>query len=227
MSSKVILIALVIFLLSIPDGYAFIVINEIHATPVNSISGDANNDGVRSANDDEFVELLNFGSTGIDISGWKLSDAVGIRHVFPAGTLLDPYAYLVVFGGGSPDLAGVAWQIASTGILSLNNTADTVTLFDLTDQVIDQIVYGNLANQGQSIVRFPEATGSFILHATAAGAGGTLYSPGTSVDGRLRLLQVENTGGSVVPEPATMFTFFTGMAALLRRKYLSTTVPLS
>src|SRR6185295_18022396 len=108
---------------------------EILADPATTIAGDSNGDGVSSSTQDEFVEFLNTGGSLVDISGWKLNDAVSTRHIFPASTLLLPSHYLVVFGGGAPQIPGVDWQLASTGGLSLNNTSETLTLFDVSDQV--------------------------------------------------------------------------------------------
>lgn len=59
-----------------------IVINEIMYHPH---SGDGN---------DEYIELFNRGARPVDLSGWRLDDAV--RFVFPEGTSIQPGNYLVV-----------------------------------------------------------------------------------------------------------------------------------
>ena len=107
------------------------VINEIHADPSNT-QGDANGDGVVSATDDEFVELVNATAGPIDISGWTLADAVTVRHTFPPGTVVPGGCAAVVFGGGTlaAYFGGSVAQTASTGQLGLNNTNETVTLSD-------------------------------------------------------------------------------------------------
>ncbi len=168
-----------------------LVINEYLADPPLDLSGDANGDGVRSSSADEFVELLNRTSVAMDISGYKLSDADGIRHVFPAGTVIPPFEATVVFGGGSPSGAfGNATDNrlvfkASTGGLSLNNSGDTITLQDVRGNVIQQIKFG--AAEGgarQSLNRDPDSDGStFTLHTNVSADRTRLFSPGTRASG--------------------------------------------
>jgi len=91
---------------------------------------------------------------------------------------------VVVFGGGSPTGAfgGMTVQTASTGALGLNNSGDSVLL---ADGAIEQAAesYGSEGGQNQSLTRDPDLTGGFVLHTLATGSGGTLFSPGTRVDG--------------------------------------------
>lgn len=191
---------------------ALVVVNEVLADPANGLAGDANADGTRSAVHDEFVEILNYGAGEVDISGWSITDASATRHVFPSGTALLPYDFLVVFGGGSPLLTGISWQTASAGALSLNNSAETVRLLDAGFNIVDRLTYDGLANNDQSIVRFPEGEGeTFVLHAGLPQAHGALFSPGTSVDG-------EPLDQATVPEFLTISYFATGVLMMARRK---------
>ncbi|MYF16379.1 MAG: lamin tail domain-containing protein [Gemmatimonadetes bacterium] len=82
-----------------------VVINEILADPPSGDRGDANRDGTRDGNKDEFIEILNTGSESIDIGGWQLSDLKpGSKgpFTFPENTRIDPGEYIVLFGGGTP-----------------------------------------------------------------------------------------------------------------------------
>lgn len=187
----------------VPQAQAFVVINEFLADPAAGLAGDANNDGVRSASDDEFVEILNYGASAVDLSGWRIRDAVFIRHILPAPTTLLPYEYMVIFGGGLPSLPGVNWQLASTGTLSLNNGGDTVSLLNTSDVIMNQVIYGGEGNNDQSLVRFPEGTGiGFVLH-TSPPQADALFSPGRSMDG-------EPFFPVAVPEPLTLVYFVLG-----------------
>ncbi len=76
-----------------------VVINEILYDPGTQV--DANNSGAIDPEDDEFVEVLNTGSTPIDISGWTIQDAAQVRHTFNAGTILAAGQAIVVFGAGA------------------------------------------------------------------------------------------------------------------------------
>lgn len=198
-----------------PSYAATIVINELLADPGPELSGDANGDGVRGTSDDEFIELVNHSDSSIDLTGWQLSDLTGLRHLFPSGTVLDPYAAVVVFGGGSPagEFGGAIIQKASTGGLSLNNTNETITLTDGA-VVIATASYGGEGGDDQSLTLFPDITGTgFVKHSLAAGSGGALFSPGTMVDG--------TPFAATVPLPGAVLFLGSGLTLMggLRRKH--------
>ncbi|MBZ0165178.1 MAG: lamin tail domain-containing protein, partial [Candidatus Omnitrophica bacterium] len=155
-----------------------ILITEILADPPTGLAGDANQDGVRSSSADEFVELFNDGPDSVDLTGWRIDDADQTRHLFPAGTSLDPDRYLVVFGAGAPAIPGILAQTSSTGALSLNNSADVVSLFSASGLGIDMVTYDALAGQDQSIVRAPGGNGEFVLHSSVSP---DIFSPGTGL----------------------------------------------
>ena len=165
-----------------PAASGQVVINEIHYDPADGAAGDANNDGTRSSDDDEFVEIVNMGDEAVDLSGWTLSDAISVRHTFPDGTSLPAMSAIVVFGGGDPtgDFGGS--EVQTTGSLGLNNGGDTVTLSDDDGDVVAEQTYDGSVD-GESITRDPDGTGPFVAHSTATGSGGALFSPGTQNDG--------------------------------------------
>ncbi len=133
----------------------------------------------------EFVEVVNVGGTAIDISGWTISDATGVRHTFVPGTKLGAGKALVVFGGvgGMPSGSGNAAP-ASTGTLGLNNTGDTVSLKDSRKRVVDAYTYasGLAAVDGVSMNRSPDLTAGagFVLHTSVSLLSA---SPGTRANG--------------------------------------------
>ena len=199
---------------------AVLVINEFLADPAAGLAGDANNDGIRSAGQDEFVEILNYGSQPVDLSGWLLSDASATRHVFPQQTLLSSYQYLAVFGGGAPQLDGIFWQMASTGTLSLNNTNETIFLRDADAYMVDQIQYANEGNNDQSLTRCPEGTSLiFVEHKSLPQSAGAAFSPGTGVDGKpLVVSPVEPLAAVAVPELPTLFYGLLGALGMIQRR---------
>lgn len=161
---------------------------------------------------DEFIELLNFSDETMDISGWSISDAVSTRHVFPENTILSAHEFIVIFGGGDPQLSEVNWQVATSGSLSFNNSGDTITLLDADLSTIDQIIYGNIGGNDQSIAKFPEEPNSdFVLHATIEEANGALFSPGFGFSS-------DSLATTTVPEPFTWLSFSLGSMFLIRRK---------
>ena len=220
---KSLFLSLLLLSLIQTQSHAVLVLNEILADPPTGAAGDANQDGVRSSSDDEFVELVNLSGDPVDLSGYSLTDASAKRHLFSAGSQIGAYEFLVVFGGGSPSLPGINWQTASTGSLSLNNSGDTLSLFDPGLNLIFSVAYGDIAGGDQSIVLSPEAEGSdFILHSEAPGAGGALFSPGTLVNGG-QLARQEEPGDELpmptptIPEPLSLVTMSLGLAGLRLR----------
>ena len=164
-----------------------LVINEIQADPAADLSGDANGDGARDATEDEFIEIVNTGPTQADLSGWTLNDPIGVQHTFTANTIIPAGCALVIFGGGTPtgDFGQSVVLTASTGNLSLNNTGDVMTLFDLTATPVVSYAYGSEGNDDQSLTRNPDITGPepLVRHSTITAANGALFSPGTRIDG--------------------------------------------
>lgn len=169
-----------------------LVINEYLADPPDSLAGDANGDGTRSSSSDEFIELLNRSGEPFDISGYKLSDADAVRHVFAARTIVAPFEAVVVFGGGTPTgpFGNAAENHlvfrASTGGLSLNNGGDTISLQDAQGHLVQEIKFGAAeGGASQSINRDPDGDGAtFTLHTIVAADGTRLFSPGAKAAGQ-------------------------------------------
>jgi predicted extracellular nuclease len=162
-----------------------IVINEILADP-DATNGDANGDGIVNTTNDEFVEIVNNEPASLNISGWTLSDGVGVRHTFPANTVIPAGCSIVVFAAGTPTgtFGFSLAQTASSGQLGLNNTGDTVTLNNGVVNVMSY-TYGAEGGDNQSLTRDPDVTGAdpLVKHSIATGSGGSLFSPGKKVDG--------------------------------------------
>jgi hypothetical protein len=163
-------------------------INEFLADPPDDSAGDANGDGSRDSSQDEFIEVINRTDAPIDIGGFTITDADAVRITFPAGTIVPASEVAVVFGGGSPhgDFGNAqANGLVFTAALSLNNPGDTITIRDAAGSVVESIVYGSSeGSANQSINRNPDGAGtSFAPHASIAGSGGRLFSPGTRTSG--------------------------------------------
>jgi hypothetical protein len=170
-----------------------VVLNEFLPDPGNAL--DANRDGTSSSGGDEFVELVNRLTVAVDLSGWSLSDAGAVRHVFPNPTTIPPGGALVVFGGGTPIYfapphANGHAQSATTGTLSLNNTSDSILLRSPSGEVHAQVGYvsadvtvgvsRNAPVDGQA-QPVPASSADYVLHPAAARAAGAL-SPGLKAD---------------------------------------------
>ena len=161
-----------------------ILINEIHADP-DPLLGDANGDGLVNSDDDEFLELVNPGSLPLDLSGWELHDGLRLRYTFPEGIILEGSCALVVFGGGVPGGEFGGSQIFTTSSLGLNNSGDTISLWDADGIEKLRLVYGSEGGQNQSLTRDPDLDGHLplVLHSQVLEANGLIYSPGRKLDG--------------------------------------------
>ena len=75
-------------------------------------------------------------------------------------------------------------QVASSGALGLSNGGDSVILNDGSSDVASAS-YGSEGGDNQSLTLDPDITGSLprVRHSSASGSGGTLFSPGTRIDG--------------------------------------------
>ena len=169
------------------------VYNELHIDPASDISGDANGDGTRDPKEDEFIELVNTGSTAFDLSGYYMTDIVepnlAPRHIFPTGTVVDSGQAIVIFGGGIPtsptNFGGAVVQTASenndgVGLANDGNTIYIKNSDGLT--VLSQAYDATQGNANQSITRSPDLTGDFISHSGVTAANGALFSPGMKLD---------------------------------------------
>ena len=178
-----------------------LVVNEVLADPPDGAAGDANRDGVRSASEDEFVEIVNASAADIDLGGYRIearnaSGAEVLRHTFAPGSVLAPGTAAVVFGGAEAasfnphDAAfgGALVHTASAGALSLPNGGGAVTLRSPAGERVEQLTYGDEnspleGDRNQSLTRAPDVTGDFALHLGSTPQPSRAFSPGTKLDG--------------------------------------------
>jgi hypothetical protein len=180
-------------------GYSLTVsINEVLADPpttaADSTQGDANRDGAGNSFEDEFVEIVNFGTQPVDISGWTLSDddAAGSEFAFPPGTVLPPLGLATLFGGGAPQgFAGLVFVDDGRIGNGLGNTGDTVQL-KRSGAVVDVLAYGAEGGNNESLIRVPDGTGNWSTPGTEGFAAP--YSPHAPNGGGLVATQQKTWG---------------------------------
>lgn len=88
----------------------------------------------------DFIELYNADNTAVDLSGWALVN--GIHYKFPAGTIINSGAYLVI----AEDPSAVQSQFNINGVLgpytgSLSSNGDNIILKDTYFNTIDKVDY--------------------------------------------------------------------------------------
>ncbi|MEM6792638.1 MAG: lamin tail domain-containing protein [Acidobacteriota bacterium] len=167
-----------------------VLVSEVLANPPAGGAGDANGDGLSVAAEDSFVELVNTEPAAMDISGYSLRDGGGtVRHVFAPGTVIAPREAAVVFGGGVPTgsfgnaAANGLVFTASSGGLGLEPSGDTLIFADDAGEVVQEIPFA--AFPSESLVRLLDFSNApFVAHSLAEGSGGSLFSPGTLINGQ-------------------------------------------
>jgi len=160
-----------------------LIINEVMVDPTGTPNFDSNNDGVVDdpGNQDEFVEIYNGTTQSLDMAGFMINDAAGLKHTFTS-YILPTGGAIVVFGGGS--IASFAYppaQLASSGSLGLNNTADSVILYSPQSNEVSRYEYTNTFDS-VSWTRSPDITGSWANHLIASGSA-LRASPGRKLNG--------------------------------------------
>jgi hypothetical protein len=146
--------------------------------------------------DQQFVELVNTGTTPADLGGWKVHDAESFsgakpaRHTFPAGTTLAPGKAYVVYSGASAVPAGasnVDFANGNDGLrmnrgVNQGSSGDTVYLVKPDGTTVDSHYYQD-TYQGISYNRSPDVTGSgaWVRHDSLP--SGDSASPGQRANG--------------------------------------------
>ncbi|MBN1441077.1 MAG: lamin tail domain-containing protein, partial [Planctomycetes bacterium] len=92
--------------------------------------------------EDEFLEIENRGTAGVDLSGWFFS--AGVRLAFPSGTSIEPGEALVI----SPDAASTAarYGIEASRVIGglegrLDNDGEVIALCDASGHQVTRVHY--------------------------------------------------------------------------------------
>ncbi len=119
----------------------------------------ASNEATVADQDGEFedwIELYNNGGESVNLEGYFLSDDATdlMQWAFPAGTVIEPNAYLMVWADDNEDQAGLHANF------KLSASEEAVFLSDATGAIIDLINYTDQKTD-VSYGRFPNGTGDF------------------------------------------------------------------
>ena len=139
-----------------------------------------------SGKGDEWIEIVNAGTSAVDLSGYSVTDGdkeggapkMSDSVVFPAGTVLSPNAYVIV-GTPSAD-AGPSASACPAGPESYcvkssfgisNKDGDNVFVLDKSQAILVHESYpANVVTTGQTWGRLPNATGAFQVTQPTPGA---------------------------------------------------------
>jgi len=171
------------------------VINEFLANPSNDplaphynpLNRETPSSESRTSTEDEYVEIVNLSGQTIDLAGWSVSDAVGVRLTFGTFDFLTTSNAVVAYGGrnsgSSARLSEGVLAVPATRVsgLALNNNGDTIVIRNSRRHLIARVVYPGSSVRGDgSLTRAPDLTGDFFPHSTVAFVP---VSPGTLSDG--------------------------------------------
>jgi hypothetical protein len=155
-----------------------LIINEILADPPDGTAGDANQDGVRSSYDDEFIEIYNTTERTIPLKEIKIAvgSATTIKHEFSEADTILAHGFIAIFSGGTPlaTLNGSKVAVSNTS-LGLSNSGTSVFIL-YNDTIINHVSYGSEGGKNQSLTRSPAFSETFAVHSEAY--PNLLFSPG-------------------------------------------------
>lgn len=159
-----------------------LIIHEVLANVPAGPEGDANQDGVRDAYDDEFVELLNLSDQTLDLHGIQLTVGERAKYTF-SQECLAPGQGAVIFGGpkDAPPMQTAEGALVryAPARLSLSNTQGSVGLVDKLGRGLFLFEYD--APKMMSYSLEPQRVGTrFVPHDALAPR---LFSPGYCADG--------------------------------------------
>lgn len=140
---------------------------------------------------DDWIELYNRSQQTIDISGWYITDNNQNidKWVFPAGTVLAPGAYLIVW----------ADEDSSQGTyhcnFKLSADGETLMLLNTQKEIVDEVTYTTQTTD-LAYDRIPNGTGSFVIKTPTFNANNEGVTPTAVAD------LTTNTHMHVYPNPA-------------------------
>jgi uncharacterized protein YjiK/methionine-rich copper-binding protein CopC len=167
----------------------------------------------------DFFELFNYGSTAIDLTGWRWGDNhadvndANNTAAFVAGTMLAPGEHLVVVPGVPGTDANTfrtTWGLAGTvpvlAMLNINNDAanpiglgkgDAVIVYDANGNVAAAMNYGTPISAAQgdgTTVAIPTVTGADASLVAAGNHAGAIF-----VGGKAKVSAVWDTVSTMTP----------------------------
>lgn len=139
-----------------------------------------------NANGGDFFELYNYGTSAVDISGWKWGDdhldfnSAGNTSTFPVGTTIQPGKRLVVVSGTDANAFKSAWGgLANVDVIAMAGAGlgggDVVILYDSAAKVVTWFNFEGVNLTGSTTPIL--ATDGTVLTPAVASPGSTATFP--------------------------------------------------
>jgi len=128
-----------------------VVINELMSSNKTAVADEA-------GDFDDWIELYNNGDNSIDLSGYGLSDDAANLGKFkiPDGVSITGKGYLIIWADDDQEQGILHAQF------KLSSIGETVFLTDPSNNVVDQIAFGEIP-EDQTFARDPNGTGDFRI----------------------------------------------------------------
>ena len=156
-----------------------VVLNEILPNP----EGDDAQGGLQG----EWIEVYNTGSTPVDLTGWYIKDVAGNIVTFSPSTTLNGQVIADIPGSGNE------WVVLFMSGAILNNTGDTVELYNAADELQDSYSYLDNTNENDA--------DSDSNHTGGAGNGNPAGSETEHQEGKSDARIPDGFGEWIDPEP--------------------------
>ncbi|MEY2411283.1 MAG: hypothetical protein QOF48_3953 [Verrucomicrobiota bacterium] len=141
----------------------------------------------------DYIELYNTTAVPQNLNGLSLSDdaAAPGKYIFPPGAMIPPLGHLVVWCDDETNAPGMHSGFA------LDNDGQTVALFTVTPtgfSLLDSVTFG-LQIPDQSVSRFPDGSGPWILTAATPGGDSVPASLGSASSLKVNEWMASDAGG--------------------------------
>ena len=149
---------------------------------------------------DDWLELYNHGTETVDLSGWHLSDDPDApdQWAFPAGTVLEPDAYLIVWADEDSEQGPLHTHF------KLSGNGETLLLSDADLALVETVEFPAL-KEDESYARLPNGTGDFSATAPTPGANNDPPPPPAPLETTVALNELMSDNETTLTDPAGEF----------------------
>jgi predicted extracellular nuclease len=179
--------------------------------------------GLTDGDSGEFVELMNIGSSPINMTGWSFDDANGVAGSFSIGGFGVVQAKeIVIIAERTADAFRTAWNLpASVKVVGLNNQNlsrnDSIHIFDNTSALVDKLIYGDQDIPGT--IRTQGFSGNPLSVAAVGAQNVALWKRALVGDEYGSYASTENNVGNpgkflLIPEPGSLVLFLFAAAGI-------------
>lgn len=176
-----------------------------------------------SGGGDEFVEFTNTGSTAIDVTGWTYATASAGSYDMSALGIIGAGESVIITQSDAQSFRD-NWGLASGvnilgGLVNTLARNDTISIYDASNSLIDQLAYGDSDFEGSVRPReysanvLPGSLGLNDPYSLVLSAGGDLF--GSWLSGEF---DRGNPGSYPVPAPSALLVLGAGTVVARRRR---------